>query len=297
MTSMRTVDVTHRDRVLWPATGFTKGDMFDYYEAVAPVLLPHLRDRGITLARFPEGVEGTGWMQADCRGHPDWMRVQMVEGKKGRHFRYCLIDDVAGLRWAANLGTIEFHPFLATAQRPGEPSWLVLDLDPGPPAGLRQAAVVALAARQALESAGLRTAVKTSGSLGLHVYAALAPGHTFGQTKAFGRALAARLAADHPELVLDRVDRQARAGRIYVDWVQNDQSRQMVAPYSLRVTEWPSVSTPVTWEEIERAAAGRGAGERPPLRWRPEEVLDRVSRLGDLFAPTLSAGGVLPQAP
>jgi bifunctional non-homologous end joining protein LigD len=288
---------THRERVLWPAAGWTKGDMLDYYAAIAPVLLPHLRDRGLTLARFPEGVEGTGWMQADCRGHPDWMRVQLVDGKRGQRFRYCLIDDVAGLLWAANLGTIEFHPFLATADARGEPSWLVFDLDPGPPAGLREAATVALAVRDHLASAGLQTVAKTSGSLGLHVYAPLARGHSFAQTKAFGRAFAAVLAARRPELVLDRVDRTARAGRVYVDWVQNDQSRQMVAPYSLRVTQWPSVSTPVSWDEVEEAAKGRRTGGRPPLRWRPEEVLERVSRSGDLFAPALSPGGVLPQAP
>jgi bifunctional non-homologous end joining protein LigD len=296
-TATRAITATHRERVLWPAAGWTKGDMLDYYAAIAPALLPHLKDRGLTLARFPEGVEGTGWMQADCRGHPDWMRVQLVEGKRGQRFRYCLIDDVAGLLWAANLGTIEFHPFLATADRADEPSWLVLDLDPGPPAGLHEASMVALAVRDRLESAGLRTVAKTSGSLGLHVYGPLAPGHSFAQTKAYGRALAARLASEHPDLVLDRVDREARAGRVYVDWVQNDRNRQMVAAYSLRVTEWPSVSTPVAWEEVEEAAAGRRLGRRPPLRWRPDEVLERVSRLGDLFAPALSAGGVLPPEP
>jgi len=217
-----------------------------------------------------------------------------VEGKRGQRFRYCLIDDAAGLLWAANLGTIEFHPFLATADRPDQPRWLVLDLDPGHPAGLSEASRVALEARRILESDGLSPVVKTSGSLGLHVYAPLAAGHTFGQTKAFGRALAARMAAEHPQLVLDRVDRKARAGRVYVDWVQNDRSRQMVAPYSLRVTPYPSVSTPVSWDEVEDASSGKRPDGRPALRWRPDEVLERVGRLGDLFAPALSGGGVLP---
>jgi bifunctional non-homologous end joining protein LigD len=287
----RRIRVTNPDRVLWPETGFTKGAMLDYYLAVAGTILPHLHGRGITLRRFPEGVDGPGWYQANCRGRPPWVSTQDVRGKAGEVFRYCLVEEPATLAWLANLGTIELHPFLALANRPDEPTALVLDLDPGPPASLVASARVALILRDLLTAHGLTAAVKTSGSLGLHVFAPLEPGHTFDATKAVARALADLVAKRAPDLVVGTVSRSQRAGRVFIDWVQNDASRSTVAPYSLRATPWPLVSTPLAWDEVEAAVSTRRADR---LLFGPREVLDRIERIGDLFAPMLGAGGKLP---
>ncbi|HEY0442621.1 MAG TPA: non-homologous end-joining DNA ligase [Candidatus Limnocylindrales bacterium] len=287
----RVVRLSNPARVLWPATGFTKGEMIDYYRAVAPTILPHLRGRGITLRRFPEGVDGPGWYQANCRGRPPWVSTQDVTGRGGETLSYCRIEDEASLVWVANLGTIEVHPFIGRADLPAEPTALVLDLDPGPPASLVACSRVALALRDVLAGHGLDSVVKTSGSVGMHVFAPLRPGYTFGATKAVARALARLLASREPQLVIDRVTRADRAGRVFIDWVQNDESRSTVAPYSLRATPWPLVSMPVTWREVEQAAATGDAGR---LLFRPTDALRRIELHGDLFEPALRGGGILP---
>ena len=289
----RPIRVSNPERVLWPETGFTKGAMIDYYLAVATTILPHLRGRGITLRRFPEGVDGPGWYQANCRGRPGWVSTLDVTGKTGDELRYCLVDEPATLAWLANLATIELHPFLALAERPDEPTALVLDLDPGPPASLIASARVALLLRHILEKHGLAAVVKTSGSLGMHVYAPLAAGQTFEATKSVARALADLLAKRQPDLVVNSVSRAQRAGRVFIDWVQNDASRSTVAPYSLRATPWPLVSTPLTWDEVEAAATTRSAAR---LLFGPRQVLDRIERLGDPFQGALAADGMLPAA-
>src|SRR5215213_2044334 len=200
----RTIRVTNPDRVLWPRTGTTKRELIGYYLDVAPVLLPHVVGRGLTLGRWPEDVEHTGWLQAECRGRPEWLPVHEVTTRAGGRFGYCMVEDRAGLAWLANLGTIELHPFLARTDRPDEPSFLVFDLDPGAPAGLADAARVALDIRRRLDAAGVASWPKASGVAGLHLYAPLRDGHTFGETKAFARALAAELAAIDPDRVTDR---------------------------------------------------------------------------------------------
>jgi bifunctional non-homologous end joining protein LigD len=286
------VRLTNLDRVLWPETGHTKRQMLEYLLAVAPALLPHLRGRSITLRRFPEGVDGPGWYQANCRGHPEWMAVQEVRGRRGDVLRYCVVETAAALVWVANLGTIELHPFLGTVDRPDEPTAIVVDLDPGPPAALVASARVALETREVLVAAGLDPVVKTSGSIGLHVMAPLEPGHSFVETKAAVRALAEVLARRLPDLVAPRIERRARSGRVFVDWVQNDESRSTVAPYSLRATPWPLVSTPVTWDEVEAALT---AGRADLLLFPPDAVLRRLDRAGDLFAPVLTGVGRLPE--
>jgi bifunctional non-homologous end joining protein LigD len=284
----RQVRLTHPQRVLWPRVGFTKRQLVDYLLAIAPVLLPHVRGRGLTLRRFPEGVHGPGWFQAECRGCPSWMRTFDVAGQAGRTWHYCVVDDTAGLVWTANLGTLELHPFLSTIDRPTEPTALVLDLDPGPPAGLLACGRLALVLRSRLADLGLTAFVKTSGSVGLHVEVPLAPGHSFDRTKAFARSLAACGSAERPDLVTDVIDRSRRGGLVYLDWIQNDQSRSTVAPYSLRATPWPLVSTPLTWSELEEAVAT----DRPEsLVFGPGDVLGRVERLGDLFAPLADRAG------
>ena len=275
----RDVRLTHPERVVWPATGTTKRELIDYLLAIAPVLLPHLRQRATMLWRFPEGVDGPGWFQAQCRSRPPWVETHAIRGGKGDLLEYCVIEERATLAWLANLGTIELHPHGWTVDRPTEPVAIVFDLDPGPPAGLREAARVALEIRDRLRADGFHPVAKTSGVLGLHVAAAVAPGTSFDETKAEARRIADELERSASGSVIARSSRQERAGLVYVDWIQNDRNRQLVAPYSPRATPIPQVSTPLTWDEVEAAATGHLGPLRPSFR----EVIDRVDRLGDLW--------------
>ena len=281
---MSRVAITNADKVLFPATGFTKGELVAYYDAVAPVLLPHLAGRPITMARFPDGVDAPGWFQMNCRGHPPWMRTVEIVGKRGQRLRYCLVDDRDALRWMINLGTIELHPFLADAARPDAPLALVFDLDPGPPADVLAAARVALAVRAALQARGLASFVKTSGKKGLHVYVALDGTRRYAETSAFARAVAAELAAAAPDAITDRMARGERRGRVLIDWRQNAIGLSTVAPYSLRALPRPTVSTPLGWHEVEAALAARRAAD---LLFEPRAVVERIARVGDWFAPVL----------
>lgn len=270
--ALSAVVVSNREKVYWPEAGFTKGDLVDYYEHAAPALLPHLYDRPLTLHRFPNGIEGEHWYQTSCRGRPGWLRTAKV----GR-FEMCLVDDARSLIWVANLGTIELHPFLHRVSHE-RPDVLVLDLDPGPGADVVDCCDVALLIRERLGGVA-----RTSGSVGLHVYIG-AEERTYEQTKGLARALAEELAEAQPERVVTTQQRAARPGRVLVDWRQNDPTRSVVAPYSLRGTAWPTVSTPVTWEEVERCAR-----ERSPelLTFLARDVVERLDRHGDLFAPVL----------
>ena len=285
----RRIRVSNRGKVLWREAGFTKGDVVDYYLAVAPVLLPHLAGRAVTLRRFPDGIEGWSWYQMQWpRGHPDWLPSRPLPGRGLE--RFCLVDDVASLAWAANLAAIELHPLLARADSPHEPTVLAFDLDPSPPADIVDCCDVALAIRHAL--GGLASFPKTSGSVGLHVYVPLNTPHSFADTKAFARALAERLAAERPDAVTADQRRALRSGKVLVDWLQNDATRSTVAPYSLRAAGWPTVSTPLTWDEVGEARAAR----RPDLlTFQPADVLARVERLGDLFEPVLAVRQSLPR--
>jgi bifunctional non-homologous end joining protein LigD len=288
----RRVRFTHPDRVLWPATGTTKRDLVDYLLAIAPALLPHIAGRGLTLGRWPEGIDGKGWLQAECRGRPAWMGFEPSRSRRtGGEFEYCVVDDRPGLAWLAGLGTIELHPFLAPVARRAEPSFVVFDLDPVAPATLVDCARVALRLHGVLAAHGLETFAKTSGMAGLHVYAPLAAGHTFSGSKAFAKSVAAELASRDPIVIERVVPRDARTGRVFVDWVQNDASRSTVAAYSPRAAPVPSVSMPVRWDEVEAAAEGTVR-----LRFGFFEALERVDRLGDLFAPTLAGRGRLEDA-
>jgi bifunctional non-homologous end joining protein LigD len=283
MTSIRIGDrdvrLTHPDRVVWPASGTTKGELIDYLLAIAPMLLPHLRHRPTMLWRFPEGVDGPGWFQAQCRSRPPWVATHAIRGARGDLLEYCVIEEPATLAWLANLGTIELHPHNWLIDRPDAPIAIVFDLDPGPPAGLVEAARVALAVRDRLRSVGLAPVVKTSGALGLHVAAGIPPSISFDALKHDARSLAEDLAAEQPDGVIARSTRSARPGRVYVDWIQNDRNRQLVAPYSPRATPIPMVSTPLRWDEVEEAASGDVRGLRPSFTG----VLDRVERFGDLW--------------
>jgi bifunctional non-homologous end joining protein LigD len=274
----RTLALTNLEKVLWPQTGTTKAELIEYYVAVAPVLLPHLERRPLTLRRFPDGVDGISWHQNECQGEPEWFPVFETSGRGGRRLRFCLVDGLASLVWLANQAAVELHPFLWRTDRPREPTQVVFDLDPGAPAGLVEAARVAMALRPLLLELGLEPHVKTSGSLGLHVHAPLAAPL---DTKQFARGVAQRLAEERPDQVTAEMRRSARRGRVFVDWLQNDVTRQTVAPYSLRGLAYPTVAAPVLWEEVERAAEEESSA---PLVFTPGDVLDRVERDGDLFA-------------
>ena len=261
-----TVQTTSRDRVLWPQAGFTKGDMLDYYERVAPALVPHVAGRPMTMRRFPEGVDGPSWFQDECRGAPAWLRTVAARGR-----RLCVIDDTDALLWAANLSTIELHPYLWRIGDEEQATHLVFDLDPGEAATVVDCCAVALRIR-ALVGGDAR--VKTSGLLGLHVLVSrLAP---FAEAKGFAREVAEQLAAETPERVTARQARPERRGKVLVDWLQNDANRSTVAAYSLRAAPWPLVSTPVTWDEVERARRPR------ELIFDATAVLERLDRSGDL---------------
>lgn len=266
------------DKVMWPAVGFTKGRMLDYYERVAPVLMPHLRGRPLTLGRFPGGVEARGFAQTECRGKPDWMETAAVRLRDGTVRRFCLVDGVDALLWVANLSTIELHVFLGVAGRLGQPTAVLFDLDPEPPAGITDACRVALALRERLVARGLRSVVKATGGSGLHVLVPLNCGCTYDQTRAFARSVAVELAAADRRIAASAARRASRQGAVLIDWAQNNERRSMVAPYSLRASVVPLVSAPVTWAEVE---AGR------EMWFGPDEVLERVQRLGDLFAAAL----------
>jgi bifunctional non-homologous end joining protein LigD len=280
----RKIRLTHLDRVLWPAGGLTKRWMLNAYTRLAPALLPHIRGHPITMWRYPQGVHRNGWWQNECRGAPDWLNAYTYTGKDGRDHRHCIIDDLSSLLWMVNLGTVELHPFLFTADEPARPRWLVFDLDPGEPAMTRDACVVALLLREVLEGQGLASFPKSSGAKGVHVYVPLNTRATFDETKAYARTIAVFLAREHPDLVVDRQTRDLRRGKVLVDWLQNDAFRSTVAPYSLRATSRPRLSTPVTWEEVDRAAHAHADDS---LSLSLETVLDRLERDGDLFGPVL----------
>jgi bifunctional non-homologous end joining protein LigD len=274
------VQLSSLEKVLWPATGFTKGQMLDYYRAVAPTLLPHLVDRPLTLGRFPDGLAGQGFAQLECRGSPEWMTTAAIRLRDGRLRNFCLARDLDSLLWIANLGTIELHIFLGRASTLEQPTAVLFDLDPEPPAQTADARRAALLLRDWLRARDLTAVVKTTGGIGLHVLVPLNCRHTYSQTRSFARQGARELASEHDWIVDSAAHRDLRSGTVLIDWAQNSERRSMVAPYSLRATDVPSVSTPVDWEEVERDGTS--------LRFDPTEAIDRIARFGDEFGPALT---------
>jgi bifunctional non-homologous end joining protein LigD len=287
----RAVRFTNPDKVLWPATGTTKRDLLDYYRAVAPVLLSHIAHRPLTLGRWPDGIDELGWLQTTCHHHPDWIPTHPVARRRGGGLSrdYCLLNEEAALVWAVNLATIEFHPLLSRVPETGRPDAVLFDLDPGEGVSMEGCSRVALWLRDLLAEAGLEGWPKTSGQAGLHVAVPVRTGPGYAETKRFAREMAARLAAEHPGLVVDRMERSRRRGRVFIDWSQNDEHKSTVAPYSLRALPWPSPSTPLHWEEVEAAAAGRW-----PLVFDAAALLRRLDAAGDLFRPVLEPDQRLP---
>jgi bifunctional non-homologous end joining protein LigD len=295
----RVLRLTNLDKVLYPHAGFTKGDLIGYYAAIAPVLLPHLRDRPLTLKRYPDGVEGEHFYEKQCPAHrPEWVQTTAVwSGRTEREIDYCLCQDLPTLVWLGNLADLELHPSLSHARGLERPSTLAFDLDPGPPAGMAQCCEVALLLRDMFAELGLRAFAKTSGLSGMQVYVPLNRGEaSYEQTKPFARAVADLLARRRPRLVVSHMVKAARRGRVLIDWSQNDEHKTTVSVYSPRAGETPTVSTPLTWEEV---ATCRDSQEGDPrdtarLRFSPLEVLDRVREHGDLFAEVASLRQSLP---
>jgi bifunctional non-homologous end joining protein LigD len=290
----RELTLSNLDKVLYPRVGFTKGQVLDYYRRIAPVLLPHLRDRPLTLKRYPEGVEGQFFYEKRCPTYrPRWVRTAPIwSDQHGRHVEFCLANDLATLVWAANLADLELHTSLARGRRIDAPTMVVFDLDPGAPADLGDCCEVGLWVKEVCDGLGLVAFAKTSGSKGLQVYVPLNTRVTYDETKPFARAVAQLLEARHPRRVTSLMVKALRPGKVFVDWSQNDAHKTTVNVYSLRARERPTVSTPVDWREVRRAA---GRGRASALVFIADEVLARVAARGDLFAPVLTLKQRLPR--
>jgi len=289
----RTIKVSNRDKVLYPRAGFTKGDVIDYYLRAAPVLLPHLQGRPLTLKRYPDGVESQHFYEKQCPSHrPDWVATVSVPSRGRGHIDYCLANDAATLAWLGNLADLELHTSLSRAEAIDRPTTMVFDLDPGPGADVLDCAEVALWLHGTFEQLGLRTFVKTSGSKGLHAQVPLNTDVTYDQTKPFARAVAELMEKTHPERVVSRMTKSLRAGRVLVDWSQNDEHKTTVCAYSLRARERPTVSTPVEWDELEAAL---DAGDPRALTFEAGAVLDRVADRGDPLADAVTLRQELPK--
>ena len=290
----RSLRLTNRDKLMYPASGFTKGQLVDYYAAVAPVLLGHLAARPLTLKRYPDGVDGEFFYEKRCPAHrPDWVKTTPVWSEDRRErIDYCLAGDLPTLIWLANLADIELHTSLSRAPDLDIPTSLVFDLDPGAPAGIKECCRVALWIRELLDTLGLVTVVKSSGAKGLHVHLPLNTHVTYTQTKPLARAVAELLAREHPKLVVSDMRKRLREGRVLIDWSQNDRHKTTVSVYSLRAREEPTISTPLSWEEVGRAARRR---REQTLSAQPHELLARVERDGDLYAPMLTLSQTLPE--
>jgi bifunctional non-homologous end joining protein LigD len=281
------VALTNLEKVLYP-NGFTKGQVLDYYTRIAPVLLPHLAGRAVTRKRYPDGVEGQVFFEKNApRGTPDWVTVVTLPSpgsSKGREtIDYVVVDRLAALVWTANLASLELHTHMWRVQdgKALPPDLIVFDLDPGPPATIVECCRVALLLRTVLEADGHTAVAKTSGSKGLQLYARAGSFGSAEETSAYAKSLAQRLEKEHPDLVVHRMTKALRDGKVLVDWSQNSAAKTTVSVYSLRARPTPTVSTPVTWDEVE-------ACRRPEdLVFTSDDVLARVEESGDLFAPLL----------
>ena len=286
--------VSNLNKVLYPKPGFTKGQVIDYYIRVAPVLLPHLKDRPLTMKRYPNGVDGEFFYEKNCPTHrPSWVKTAKVwsEGNQ-RDMHYCLVQNLPTLVWAANLADIELHTSLARKQNVARPTMMVFDLDPGPPANIVRCCEVGIWLRDLLAELELKSFPKTSGSKGLQVYVPLNTPVTFDQTKELARDIARHLEGKHSKLVLSEMSRALRKGKVFVDWSQNDEHKTTVNVYSLRAKELPTVSTPLTWKEVEGALQKK---DPQPLAFGSDQVLKRVEKFGDLFEPINALKQKLPK--
>ena len=281
----RRLRLTNLDKVLYPEAVFTKGQVIDFYTRAAPWLLPHLRGRALTLKRYPNGVESNYFYEKQKPSHaPDWVRSEAIQAGD-RTIDFVLCDDVPTLVWLANLADLELHPSLALARDPDQPTVLAFDLDPGPPAGIAECCEVALLLREVLSQLGLECFVKTSGSKGMQLYAPLNTEVTYQDTKPFAQGVARLLESRHKDLIVSVMKKSLRSGKVFIDWSQNDRHKTTVGVYSLRARERPTVSTPLSWDELNDPEA---------LTFDSAEVLERLDEHGDLFAGVLELEQKLP---
>ena len=285
----RSLKVTNLDKVLYPMVGFTKAEVIEYYARVAPAMLPHIADRGVTFKRWPDGVTGEAFFNKRCPDHrPDWVGTCLGPGDRRGGIHYCRLDEVAALAWAGNLAALEIHAPMARCDDVDSPTMVVFDLDPGEPATIVECAQVALLIRDVLAALDLETWPKTSGSKGMQLYLPLNTTHEHQHAADFALAVAQLLEKQHPGQVTATMAKRVRPDKVFIDWSQNSRHKTTIAPYSLRGRERPTVSTPLTWDEVGDAADGE------PLHFEAADVLARVDTLGDLFAPTTTLEQELP---
>jgi bifunctional non-homologous end joining protein LigD len=288
----RVVDVSKLDKVFYPKTGFTKGQVIDYYINISPYLLPHLKGRPVTLKRYPDGVEGFFFYEKQIPvSHPKWVKTTNVKRKDGSEINYCVFDSLPVLVWAANLADLELHTFLHRAPAIDTPTMVAFDLDPGSSADIVLCCKVGLWLKTLFSKLKLECFAKTSGSKGLQVYVPLNTRVNYDQTKAFAHAVAETLEHEFSEVVVSKMQKALRAGKVLVDWSQNDPHKTTVCAYSLRAKDHPTVSTPVTWDEVATALKKKNA---KLLTFEIGDVLKRVKQQGDLFAPVLKLKQKLP---
>jgi bifunctional non-homologous end joining protein LigD len=286
----KTVSLSNLDKVMYPRVGFTKGQVIDYYTRIAPVLLPHLRNRALTLKRYPNGVEDKFFYEKRCPSHaPEWVQTADVwSGRKEGDITFCLCQDLPTLVWLGNLADLELHTPLARVPEPLQPTIVAFDLDPGPPATIVECARVALELRRAFDFWGLSAFPKTSGSKGMQVYLPLNTPSTYDETRAFSSGLAQLLERRDPGLVVSEMTKAKRGGKVFVDWSQNASFKTTVNVYSLRAMDRPTVSTPLTWDEVSQIADGDA------MTFTSDDVLARVAEHGDLFAAVQTLEQELP---
>jgi bifunctional non-homologous end joining protein LigD len=289
--------LSNLDKVLYPKTGFTKGEMVDYYAKVAPAIVPHLSGRAVTLRRFPEGVDDldSAFFEKRCPKHrPKWVKTTRVKaGPRAGEIDFCICDGRPTLVWMAQLAAIELHPSLSLGRKHSQPTVLAFDLDPGPPADVVDCSRVALRLRELLAQVELECFAKTSGSKGMQLYVPLNTKTSYEETRPFAQAIAQLIAKQDPENILAKMGKKTdRSGKVFIDWYQNNERKTTISVYSLRARERPTVSTPVTWEEVEKAAE---SGDGSDLVFEAGDVLERIEQHGDLFAPVLELKQKLPE--
>jgi bifunctional non-homologous end joining protein LigD len=288
----KTLRLSNLDKVLYPEPGFTKGQVIDYYSRIAPVLLPHLKDRPLTLKRYPNGVEGKFFYEKQCPSHrPSWVKTTAVPAR-GKTIDFCLANDLPTLVWAANLADLELHTSLSKKSDIKRPTTLAFDLDPGPPATIVECSQVALWLKDIFGELGLESFPKTSGSKGMQIYVPLNTKTSYDETKPFAKALAELLEKQHPKVVVSSMKKELRPRKVLIDWSQNDEHKTTVNVYSLRAKARPTVSTPLTWDEVE---AIHESGDPHTAVYDSDDVLARVEERGDLFEPVISLKQKLPK--
>jgi bifunctional non-homologous end joining protein LigD len=289
----RDLELSNLDKLMYPAAGFTKGEVIDYYTRVAPVLLPHLQDRAVTRIRYPNGVDGAHFFEKNKPGGtPSWVRLETLpvpgSTKSRETIDFVVVDDLAALVWLANLAALELH----TPQwRVGAlPDLMVMDLDPGAPAGLAECCAVAVLLRDRLAEDGIAAYPKTSGKKGMQLCCPISGSQDAEVVSGYAKKVAEELAAQVPKFITAKMAKAVRPGKIFIDWSQNNAAKTTVAPYSLRAQQTPTVSTPLTWDEVEAVATGA----EPARQFPAAEVLERIDTHGDLLADLLTPGPRLP---